>query len=157
VRLRITSISTPGGRREDRRDLRECSRLPQDPAGAVADLVERVCQRRGGAKQLAGDAIPEGYSQIRRWAGDGDIPNLRQILRLIELAGQDDPFRAALVHHLEHLFDARPVDPQMVAAEVELRLAETVDQATAEQCAGIVRDVLGEPPSEQRFMRRGRR
>jgi len=123
----------------------------------VADLVERVCYRHGGAKALAGEAIPEGYSQIRRWAGDGSIPSLAQVLRLIELAGEDDPFRAALLHHLEHLFDAPAPDPSMVAAEVEQRLRGIgIADGTAEDCATVVREVLAGEPAGDKCMR-GRR
>ena len=141
-RILPSDTPTPTGTREDRREFRELSRLPLDPAGAVADLVERVCHAAGGAKALAGGAIHEGYAQVRRWAGDGDIPSLRQILRLVELAGPDDPFRPALVAHLTHMFDPTPPDPERVAEAVAERLHGK--RVSAETAAQTVRDVLVE-------------
>lgn len=135
---------TPAGSGEQRREVLRSSRVPPlgDPARAVEDLVERVCHRNGGAKALAGGLIDRSYPQIRKWAGNGDMPGLAQVVRLVELAGPEDPFRPALIAHLEHLFDPA-VDPEAVAAEVAARLQDHLGEAPARQAAQIVREVLG--------------
>lgn len=102
--------STPRSTREDTLEVRAISH------DAVADLVERVCHTRGGAKALT-DRIDLSYSQIRRMAGDGSIPNLEQILRFIALAGADDSFRLDLIAHLERMFD--PSAEEMAELVVE--------------------------------------
>ncbi len=124
--------STPQGTREDTRIPRAPSRLA-DPNGAVADLVEDVCRAHGGAKALTID-VDLSYSQIRRMAGDGGIPNLAQILLFIEHAGPRHPFRAALVAHLEGMFDRTT---EQIATEVSARVAK------GEPIADAVQEVLG--------------
>ena len=129
-------------RGEDTRTIRLFSPHPLmgDPSEAVSDLGERVCQRHGGAKALAGDALPVGYGQIRKWAGDGDIPSFGQVLRLIRLAGPEDPLRPRLIAHLEHLFDPVPPDPDAIAARIEARLGRK--RVSGRRAAQTAREVL---------------
>lgn len=98
---------------------------------AIADLVEDVCKKYGGAKSLAGGLVPLSYPQIRRMAADGSIPNVEQVLLFIQLAGPSHPFRLSLVETLVRMFD--PTAEEIVAA-VEERVGH--DAATA------VRDVF---------------
>lgn len=90
-----------------------------NPHGAVADLIERVCHMRGGAKALT-DRIDLSYSQIRRMAGDGSIPNLEQILQFAELAGDRDRFRPELIERLSSMFERSPDEiAEVIAARVD--------------------------------------
>jgi len=133
------------GRGEDRRASRASSRVPMpNPDESVADLVERVCRAWGGAKALAGGPLDVGYPQIRRWACDGSVPNLRQILRLCELAGPDDPFRRELIDALTNLFQPQPEE---VARAVERRLSSR-SAVTPREAAETVRQVLLFPEEE---------
>jgi hypothetical protein len=99
----------------------------------VADLIEDVCRAHGGAKALTND-VDLSYSQIRRMAGDGSIPNLAQILRFIEEAGRSHSFRFALIAHLEGMFDPTP-------AQIATAVSERV--ARGEPIADAVQEALG--------------
>ncbi len=125
------------------REIRESSRHPLgDPHEAVSDLIERVSRAHGGAKSLAGGQISVSYPQIRKMAGDGSIPSLGQVLRFVELAGPDDPFRHALINHLRRLFDP----PEINAREISQRVAERLEgQFVCGQTVGaVVREVIEE-------------
>lgn len=122
----------------------------RDPLGdtgqAVADLAFRVFRQHGGAKYVAGGLIDVCYSQLQKWLGDGDIPSLRQVLRMVELAGPDDEFRLQLIDALSGMFAP---DVERIAQVVESctdvkSAARAVRQLGLPGCAGIA------PPPRRR-------
>ena len=90
----------------------------------------------GGAKALAGGAIPLSYPQIRRMANDGGIPNLGQILAFLRLAGPSDPFRLELIDCLSRLFEP---DAEELANALEEQIGGR--RVTGSEAAAAVRDV----------------
>lgn len=111
------------GTREESRNLRVSSRVPLgNPTEAVQELISRVTAVFGYCRKTAAAECDVGASQFGKWANDGDLPSLRQVLRLVEIAGPGDPFRKALISHLRHLFDPPSVDPDEVAARIEQQL-----------------------------------
>jgi hypothetical protein len=125
------ATGTSQGSGEDRRENRS---LSLDPCIAVAELVERVCRARGGAKALAGTDVPVGYAQIRRWVADGGLLGLDDLLLMIRLAGPDDPFRLTLVEHLQEMFDPTP-------AQIAVDVCERVGRGAP--IADAVQEALG--------------
>jgi hypothetical protein len=103
-----------------------------DPREAIQGLVERVCSKHGGAKQLS-TLLPVGYAQIRRWVGDGGLPGLDDVLELVRLAGPDDSFRGELIDHLRRMFDPLPEE---IAERV--RLAVGPDPVTGDEAAEAI-------------------
>ncbi len=142
-----------GGTREHAREPLVTSRHPLgDPSEAVAQLAERVALGLGGSKTAASEA-EVSYPQFRKWVGDGDLPSLRQVLRLCELAGPHDPFRRALMRELRVMFEPAPPDPDKVAAEVERRLAGRPyarEAAEAARQALLFPDDIPSPPRRPR-------
>lgn len=155
-------LHTAIGSREDRRESLGSSPVTGSlgvPAREVEDLVERVCHRHGGAKSLAGGKLDKAYTTIRKWAGNGDLPGLRDLLQLIRLAGPQDPFRVALIAHLEHLFDPGPVDPAWIGRTVRKRLLPR-GETIARDVEAVVLEVLGvavaaDPETVRRVSGRG--
>lgn len=130
--------STPSGTREDTREARESSRLPlAEPEDAVEELIERVARRHGGTKALAGGLVPISYPHIRKMANDGAIPNLRQLLRFMELAGPDDPFRLELIACCQRMFAP-------TAEQIAERVEAAVGRGTvsAKEAGQLVREAF---------------